>query len=104
LPLTKTSTQPPRVPTSSEPARVASADFGCPMAALDRGDNRAAAEGFARFLRDHPGDARAEDAAYLRVIALQRCGDHNGVRAAGLEYLRRFPAGFRRSEVEMLSR
>jgi hypothetical protein len=74
------------------------------MAALDRGDNRAAAEGFARFVRDHPGDARVEDAAYLRIIALQRCSDHDGVRAAGLEYLRRFPAGFRRSEVETLSR
>jgi hypothetical protein len=104
LPIAAASAQPPRVPTSPEPAREASADFGGPMAALDRDDNRAAAEGFARFLRDHPGDARAEDAAYLRVIALQRCGDHDGVRAAGLEYLRRFPAGFRRSEVETLSR
>jgi hypothetical protein len=104
LPPAESGTQPPRVPTSSEVARDASADFGRPMAALDRGDNRAAAEGFARFLLSHSGDARAEDAAYLRVIALQRCGDHDGERAAAVEYLHRFPAGFRHAEVETLSR
>ena len=96
--------QPPRVSTPSDPSRDASVDFGSPMAWLDRGDNRAAAEGFTRFLQSHPGDSRAEDAAYLRVIALQRCGDHNGVRAAAREYLHRFPEGFRRAEVMMLSR
>jgi hypothetical protein len=95
--------QPPRVPTWPELAHDASADFSGPMTALNRGDNRAAAEGFARFLRDHPGDSRAEDAMYLRVIALQRCGDQNGIRAAALEYLQRYPLGFRRAEVETLS-
>jgi ferric-dicitrate binding protein FerR (iron transport regulator) len=95
--------QPPRVATFSELAHDAAADFSGPMAALDRGDNRAAADGFARFLRSHESDARAEDAAYLRVIALQRCNDHDGMRAAALEYLRRYPAGFRRGEVKTLS-
>jgi TolA-binding protein len=74
------------------------------MAALDRGDNRAAAEGFARFLESHPSDARAEDAAYLHVIALQRCGDHDGMRAAASAYLDGYSAGFRRAEVEALAR
>jgi hypothetical protein len=85
------------------PGHDGSADFSGPMAALERGDNRTAADGFARFLRDHASDARAEDAAYLRVIALQRCGDRQGTWAAALEYLDRYPAGFRRAEVEALA-
>jgi TolA-binding protein len=104
LPPVRPSAQTPRVPTSSEVAPDVSADFNAPMAALNRGDNTAAAEGFARFLQNHPSDARDEDAAYLRVIALQRCGDESGMRAAALTYLRRYPMGFRRAEVEPLSR
>jgi hypothetical protein len=90
-------------PASAELAPDPSVDFRSAMAAFDRGDNREAAEGFARFLRSHPRNARAEDAAYLRVIALQRCGDHGGTREAALGYLRQYPAGFRRTEVEALS-
>ena len=82
----------------------ASVDFRDAMAALDRGDNHESAAGFARFLSNHPSDPRAEDAAYLRVIALQRSGDRRGMRAAALAYLRRYPTGFRRAEVEPLSR
>jgi hypothetical protein len=95
--------QPPRAATSSGFAHDPSLDLVGPMAALDRGDNTAAADGFARFLRGHPSDPRAEDAAYLCVIALQRSGDRDGTRAAATEYLRRYPAGFRRAEVETLS-
>ena len=95
--------QPSRVAASSDVAHDASGDLSGPMAALDRGDNRAAADGFARFLRSHPSDARAEDAAYLRTIALQRCGDRDAMRAAAIEYLHRYPTGFRRAEVETLS-
>jgi FecR-like protein len=46
---------------------------------------------------EHPS---AEDAAYLRWIALLRAGRREEARAAGLDYLRRFPEGFRRGEVE----
>ena len=74
------------------------------MDALDRGDNRTAASSFAGFLENHPQDLRAEDAAYLRVIALQRCGDTPGMNEAAEGYLRRYPAGFRRTEMERLSR
>ncbi len=98
------STKPASAPAPSGSASDESADFRGPMSAFDRGDNREAAEGFARFLRIHPHGARAEDAAYLRVIALQRCGDHEGTRSAAAEYLLRFPAGFRRTEVDALSR
>ena len=74
------------------------------MAALDGGDDHGAAARFAGFLGRHPRDPRAEDAAYLRVIALQRSGDDGGMKAAGAEYLRRYPAGFRRAEMESLVR
>jgi hypothetical protein len=74
------------------------------MSALDRGEDREAAAGFANFLVKHPQDPRAEDAAYLRVIALQRAGDKPAMEHAALEYLRRYPSGFRRAEAERLSR
>jgi outer membrane protein assembly factor BamD (BamD/ComL family) len=74
------------------------------MDALDRGDNREAASLLAAFLAAHPRDARGEDAAYLRVIALQRCGDAAGTKDAAREYLRRYPTGFRRAEMEAMSR
>ena len=86
------------------PASDPSVDFRAAMAALDVGDNHQAAAAFAKFLEKHPDDARAEDAAYLRVIALQRSGDTVGTKQAVLEYLRRYPEGFRHAEVEPLSR
>lgn len=74
------------------------------MAALDVGDDHRAAAAFAIFLERHPRDPRAEDAAYLRVIALQRSGDRAGMKQAALDYLHRYPEGFRQSEMEPLSR
>jgi TolA-binding protein len=79
-------------------------DFRAAMAALDTGDNAGAAAAFASFLVKHPRDPRAEDAAYLRVIALQRSGDDASMKNAAEEYLRRYPGGFRRAEMDTLSR
>jgi hypothetical protein len=45
----------------------------------------------------------AEDAAYLRIIALQRLGAGGETRRAAETYLQRFPTGFRRAEVERLA-
>ncbi len=90
--------------TTPGPVRDPSLDFRAAMAALDRGDNREAAFGFARFLATHPRDPRTEDAMYLRVIALQRCGDRGGTRTSALDYLRHYPHGFRHVEMEALSR
>lgn len=92
----------PTAPRASGAVVDPSAGFREATAALNRGDNRQAAAGFARFLEAHPGNPQAEDAAYLRVIALQRCGDRAAMRAAALEYLRRYPDGFRRAEVRAL--
>jgi hypothetical protein len=96
-------------PSSSEPHVAAPAldpshDFRAAMSTFNGGDNAGAAAAFARFLAQHPRDARAEDAAYLRVIALRRSGDARGLKSAVQEYLRRYPAGFRYAEVEALLR
>jgi hypothetical protein len=91
-------------PLASATASEPSDDFRAAMAALDVGDNHRAAAAFADFLERHPRDPRTEDAAYLRVIALQRCGDNGGMKEAAVEYLRRYPAGFRHADVENLSR
>lgn len=79
-------------------------DFRTASAALRAGDNRQAAAAFAHFLADHAGDPMAEDAAYLRVIALQRTGAEGDMKRAAQDYLERFPGGFRRAEVEGLAR
>jgi hypothetical protein len=89
-----------RAPALPDPA----VHFRAAMAALDAGDNREAAAAFTAFLGRHPRDPRAEDAAYLRVIALQRLGAHAELQRAAAVYLRRHPAGFRRPEVERLTR
>ncbi|MFZ5892740.1 MAG: FecR domain-containing protein [Myxococcota bacterium] len=82
----------------------ASSDFRAALAAFNQGDNTEAARRFSQFIGRHPRDSRAEDAAYLRVLALKRSGDHGAMRAAAQEYLRRYPAAFRREEVERLLR
>ena len=78
-------------------------DFRAAVADLDAGAHRDAAEAFARFLSRHAQDPRAEDAAYLRVVALQRSGATDETRRAARAYLQLFPRGFRRTEIEALA-
>jgi hypothetical protein len=91
-------------PAGPNPAADPAADFRAAMNALDIGNNREAAARFEGFLQSHPRDARAEDAAYLRVIALQRAGDHGEMQDAARGYLRLYPDGFRHAEVDRLAR
>lgn len=95
----------PRVSPVAEPVRPAepAVDFRAAMAAFTAGDNARAASLFAAFLSQHPRDSRAEDATYLRVLALQRAGNLSGMKQAAAEYLKRYPHGFRHAEVEPLS-
>jgi TolA-binding protein len=86
-------------PAAADPA----VDFRVAVAAFQSGDNVAAATAFAGFVARYPRDSRAEDAAYLRVIALQKCGAERDMRRAAAGYLRLFPAGFRRAEVARLT-
>jgi hypothetical protein len=93
-----------RASVRSTPDVDPSAEFRAAMSAFDNGENARAASGFAAYLRQHPGDARAEDAAYLRILALQRAGDSRAMQQAAHDYLSRYPRGFRRAEIEALSR
>jgi anti-sigma factor RsiW len=90
-------------PESEAPADP-SADFRQAMSALGAGQNARAASLFDAFAAKHPADARAEDAAYLRVLALERSGNRAAAEQAAQSYLRRYPSGFRRAEVEALAR
>jgi TolA-binding protein len=78
-------------------------DFRDAMSALNSGDNTRAASLFAVFLAHHPRDSHAEDAAYLRVLALQRAGNTSDMKQAASAYLAQYPHGFRHAEVEPLS-
>jgi hypothetical protein len=98
----------PRVPVPSASVSVsahdASDEFRSAMAALHAGRNADAAAQFARFVEQHPRDPRAQDATYMRILALQAAGDTVAMKAAAEAYLRAYPKGFRRNEVEALAR
>ena len=92
---------------ADDSASDASLDAGAQLAravgAFSRGDYRLAESELRRFEASFPDDARAEDAAFLRAICRQRLGDRNGARQVAGEYLRRFPAGFRRQEARAIA-
>jgi len=90
--------------TPSASAPDPAADFHDAVSAFNGGDNGRAVNLLTAFLAHHPRDAHAEDAAYLRVLSLQRAGDANGMKRAAAAYLTQYPRGFRRAEVEPLSR
>jgi hypothetical protein len=87
-----------------EPRPDSSNEFRAATAELNAGNNAHAAALFADFLARYPHDPRSEDAAYLRVIGLQRARDPSAAQQAAAEYLRRYPHGFRKAEVERLAR
>ena len=103
-------TMPLGVPTASSDASAKSdahgadpsADFRAAMAVFNGGDNARAAADFAAFVRQHPRDSHAEDAAYLRILALQRAGDSAATKQAAQDYLSRYSHGFRHAEVEAI--
>ena len=79
-------------------------DFRTAMSAFTSGDNVRASNLFGAFISQHPNDARAEDVAYLRVLALQRAGNSPAMKDAAADYLKRYPQGFRNAEVRPLAR
>jgi hypothetical protein len=99
---------PPRGPTLSSSndnaeALGAAKEFRDAVDLLNKGNGGAAAGALRSYLARHPGDGRAEDAAYLLVLALQRAGDEAAAAAAAREYLQRYPHGLRRREIERLA-
>jgi hypothetical protein len=93
-----------RVTPAVPDTRAADADFRSATDALRAGNAAQAAAAFARFLLKYPRDPRAQDAAYLQIVSLQRSGDVSEMKKAANAYLQRFADGFRRVEVERLAR
>jgi len=83
---------------------AASAAFAEGVRLIERGDYAAGAERLGTYQRERPGDPRAEDAAFLTILALQRAGRRDEARAAARSYLERYPRGFRRPEAEKIAR
>jgi len=83
----------------------------CPDAALfqdgvqsfRRGDYASAASTLGRFSASCVHSGHAEDAAYLRMVALARAGAKDEARSQALAYLKRFPNGFRSKEAARLA-
>lgn len=106
--------KPPQTSVTERPRTTASdsdaGDDGSPsgrafaeaVQTLDRGEAVEAARRFRAFAQTYPTDRRAEDAGYLRVVAWLRAGKRAEARSAAEEFLRRYPAGFRRQDVERL--
>lgn len=69
---------------------------------IERGDYGAAAERLRSFRQSHPTDVRAEDAAFLAVLALERAGHHAAAVAAARDYLASYPKGYRRAEAQAI--
>lgn len=69
---------------------------------IERGDYGAAAERLRSFRQSHPDDLRAQDAAFLGVLALERAGRHGAAVAAAREYLASYPKGYRRAEAQAI--
>ncbi|MCA9641288.1 MAG: outer membrane protein assembly factor BamD, partial [Myxococcales bacterium] len=90
-------------PSASSAAATADSDFEVAMRAFRGGSWSQAAQLFAAFEAQHPNSRRSEDAAYLRVVALQRSGQSAQMQAAARTYLARYPNGFRAKEVQALS-
>jgi len=94
----------PRPSALAPAAPEASSAFRAAMDALGHGEYGRAATLLEGFLEKYPREARAEDATYSRVVALQKLGEATAMKREAAQYLARYPSGFRRAEVEALLR
>lgn len=97
----------PRAPASAAPRApvdTASREFREAVDALTQGDFGATARRLDAFAAAHPSDPRAEEAAYLRAVALERAGRREDARAAARAYLSRYPAGDHAAQARRLAR
>jgi hypothetical protein len=83
-------------------AEAAGDAFHTAMAAFSLGSYAEADARFAAFVERFAGDSHSEDAAFLRTVIALRLGDPGAAVARGRSYLRRFPFGLRRTEVERM--
>jgi len=73
------------------------------MSALRRGDFAGGAAQLEAFSGAYGGDARADEADYLRAIALQRAGRKAEAAAAAKRYLSARPGGAHRAEAKQIA-
>ena len=90
----------PTAPAKAEPGAT---DFADAVHQFERGDYPAAARRLAEFSKAHPEDGRAEDAAFLGILSLQRTGKTADAAAAAQRYLQTYPAGYRRAEAAKIA-
>ena len=88
-----------RPPTDAEACPGAPRFEDC-VATFKRGEYEAAAAAFARYTE--ACGRHAEDATYLRMVALARAGRMADARTLARTYVQHFPEGFRRKEAEKL--
>ena len=97
---------PPTAPIAAATAALpspASREFAEAMRSIGRGDYHGGVTRLEAFASAHPDDARADEADYLRAIALQRAGDAAGAAAAARRYLATRPDGAHRREARQLA-
>jgi hypothetical protein len=89
---------------SAAAAQVASTPAPTSSASVSTGAGSAITLAPAASATPSPNDASAaEDAAYLRIIALLHEGREAEAKAAARDYLRRFPEGFRSVEAAKIA-
>jgi hypothetical protein len=90
--------------TQKERARSeASMAFAEGMSLIERGQDAAAAEKLEAFRAAHPRDPRAEDAAFLAIVSLQRAGRADEAKAAAARFLELYPASARVAAVKAVA-
>jgi hypothetical protein len=77
--------------------------FGDAVDLLGRGDYAAARSQLDAFRAAHPGDGRADLAAFLSIVSLQRAGRRAEAQEAARRYLELYPNGDRRAEASRVA-
>jgi TolA-binding protein len=77
----------------------ASRSFARAIDLIARGDYAAAGTELQTFRVAHPGDDRADLAAFLTIVSLQRAGRRGEAQEAARRYLELYPEGDRRADV-----
>ena len=94
---------PPPLPSAKPVAEEASTGFEEGMEMMARGDYGAAAKRLDAFSRANSRDDRAEDAAFLVILALQRAGRSTAAVEAARRYLDTYPSGYRRAQAQAIA-
>jgi TolA-binding protein len=76
----------------------ASKAFSVAVDMLGRGDYAAARSQLDAFRAAHPADERADLAAFLTIVSLQRAGRRSEAQEAARQYLELYPNGDRRAD------